>query len=106
MRPRLEFGVRLRRALSAGALASLALLAAGCATEGTSAEVGFYGGVYYDDPWYWGDGCCVGPPVDIGPPPVRPEHPIAKPPPVRPAQPIARPTPMPRPAAMPRGGRR
>jgi hypothetical protein len=84
-----------------------ALVLGGCATEGTSAG-GFYGlGYYHDDPWYWG-GCCVEAPDVIGPPPPRPEHPIAGPPPGRPEHPIAtpppRPTPMPRPAA--RGGRR
>jgi hypothetical protein len=87
----------------------LSLLASGCATEGTSGGVGFYGDTYaYDDPRYW-NGCCVDidRPDEIGPPPPRPEHPIAKPPPVRPSNPIAstpRPTPMPRAAA--RGGRR
>lgn len=84
-----------------------ALLLAACSSS--TVGVGFYGDVgYYDDPWYWG-GCCVDPPSGIGPPPPRPEHPIANPPPARPAHPIAtppRPMPAPRPAAMPRGGRR
>lgn len=73
-----------------------------CSTTDTSGDVGFYGSYgYYGDPLYWG-GCCVDPPSGIGPPPPRPEHPIANPPPTRPSQPIARPAPMPRPAAIPR----
>jgi hypothetical protein len=86
-------------------------LASGCATEGTSGG-GFYADAYwYDDPWYWG-ACCGSGDVDIvGPPPPRPEHPIATPSPPRPSQPIAtppvsRPTPMPRPAMRGGGGRR
>ena len=110
MRRRSEVRTEWRRALTAAAAAALALVAAGCATEGTSADVGFYGSMTYNDPWYWGYDCCVDPPADIGPPPPHPEHPIAKPPSVRPEQPIARPparpAPMPRPAAMPRGGGR
>lgn len=79
------------------------------ACSSTTVGVGIYGGVgFYDDPWYYG-GCCIDPPVGgIGPPPPRPEHPIADRPPVRPSQPIAmppRPMPAPRPAAMPRGRR-
>jgi hypothetical protein len=77
-------------------LACIALLAPGCATDGGSATVGagFYGDwYYYDDIWY-GGGCCVNPPDNIGSAP-RPEHPIALPPdgigPPRPAQPIALP---------------
>lgn len=98
----------LRKALRISVIASatgLAMFTSGCATEGTP-TASFYGDAYfYDDPWYYG-GCCIDPPVEIGPPPPRPEHPIANPP-ARPTQPIAappRPTPMPRAAA--RGGRR
>ena len=94
------------------------LLPAGCATEGTSATVGLYGGYYYEDWWYAGAGCCTDYPGDIGPPAPRPEHPIALPPgsTPRPEQPIAgapkaqpRPSttssmPSPRPAASMRGG--
>jgi hypothetical protein len=93
-----------RRTLCAIAIALIALIAA-CATEGGSGV--YYGELYryYDDPWYWG-GCCVDPPVDAGPLPPRPEHPIANPPPSRPSQPIATPRPAPMPRAAARGGRR
>jgi len=83
----------------------LAILASGCATEGTP-SASFYGDAYfYDDPWYYG-GCCIDPPAEIGPPPPRPEHPIANPPPARPSNPIAAPRPTPMPRAAARGGRR
>ncbi len=98
---------RLRRALSVVTVA-VAAMSAGCATEGGVVDGGVYGAFHYDDPWYWA-GCCVDPPDAIGPPPPRPEHPIAKPPPVQPTHPIAtppRPMPAPRPMAMPRGGGR
>lgn len=111
MTPQAKSRARANPRWIAALFAAIALLGTGCATDGT-AGAGFYGDAYdyYADPWYWG-GCCAGPPVDIGPPPPRPEHPIANPPPVRPAHPIAtptppRPTPMPRPAARSRGGRR
>ena len=87
----------MKRTLLAALLAS-SLLAGSCATDGTGAVgVGVYDGFYYDDPWWYygsggwwaGDG-----PGDIGPPPPRPEHPIANPPGgPRPEQPIARPDP-------------
>ena len=57
-----------------------ALVVGSCATDGTVSGGFYYGGYYYDDPWYVGGGCCVDYPGDIGPPPPRPEHPIAKPP--------------------------
>ena len=68
---------------------ALSLVAGGCATVGDP-SASFYGaGFYYDDPWYWG-GCCADLPDSIGPPPPRPEHPIANPPSgPRPSQPIA-----------------
>jgi len=98
----------VRRALSIIAISICGLLASQCATEGGGGSTHFYADHYlYDDYWY-GGGCCVDYPDDIGPP--HPEHPIAKPPPARPANPIAtppsRPMPSPRPAAMPRGGGR
>ncbi len=96
------------RRLALAALVTATALAGGCATEGRVVDAGVYGAFYYDDPWYWA-GCCVDPPDAIGPPPPRPEHPIANPPPARPAHPIAtppRPMPAPRPMAMPRGGGR
>ncbi|MFZ3322453.1 MAG: hypothetical protein WA190_08785 [Usitatibacter sp.] len=96
----------MKRAFFIAGVALGGMLVSQCATEGGGGSVEFYGGYgYYDDYWY-GGGCCVDYPGDIGPP--RPEHPIAKPPPVKPSQPIAtppsRPMPSPRPAAMPRGG--
>ena len=97
----------MSRALAAALLAACALLVADCAGEaGASAD--FYNGAFwYEDPWYVGGACCLD---DIGPPPPRPEHPIATPPDVKPSRPIATPTPSPmpspRPMAMPRGGGR
>jgi hypothetical protein len=78
-----------------GAVLIALFLPAGCATEGTSGTVGvgYYHGGYYDDWWYGSGGCCVDYPGDIGPPPPRPEHPIALPPgsTPRPEHPIATP---------------
>ena len=85
----------------AAVVALLALLAAGCATEGTvSGGVGFSGDWYgYDDVWY-GGGCCVDVPPGSG---ARPEHPIVLPPdgmgPPRPEQPIALPPAQPKASA-------
>jgi hypothetical protein len=98
----------MRRAPLAAALAACTLLLADCAGDGSASGELYYGGFWYDDAWY-GGGCCVDYPGDIGPP--HPEHPIAKPPDPKPTQPIAtppssRPMPSPRPAAMPRGGGR
>jgi hypothetical protein len=91
---------------------ALGFVIAACASDGTSTggSAGFYGDWYYlDDAWY-GGGCCVNPPDEIGPP--HPENPIVIPPgsDPRPMQPIASPpTPSPRPVATPRmsggGGR-
>ena len=97
------------------AIASMAtaILLAGCATDGTVGTA-TYGAYYYDDAWYgggWYAGCCADYPGDIGPPPPRPEHPIANPPGggERPSQPIATPRssmPSPRPSASMGGGGR
>jgi len=101
----------MRRALAIAAFGLCGMLLSQCATEGAvGGSVELYGGAYYDD-WWYGGGCCVDYPGDIGPPPPRPEHPIAKPPPATPSHPIAspapRPMPSPRPMAAPRmGGRR
>ena len=67
--------------------AALLFIPIGCATDGVvDAGVGFYGS-YWEDPWYW-SGCCADSP-DLGPPPPRPEHPIANPGDPRPSHPIA-----------------
>ena len=59
-------------------LAAVVLSLCGCATDGTvSGGAGIYGDWYYmDDIWY-GGGCCVDPPANIG---AHPEHPIVIPP--------------------------
>jgi hypothetical protein len=106
----------MKRTLAIAAIVP-ALLLGSCASDGTaSASAGLWYSDYYD-PWYAGGGCCVDPPDFVGPPPPRPEHPIALPPSStpRPEHPIAsppsrpsvspRPMPMPRPA-MRGGGRR
>jgi hypothetical protein len=117
----------MTRALRIALLAAILALPFGCATEGAG-TVGFgysgYYGDWWDDPWYWGGGCCVDYPDFIGPP--HPEHPIVIPPGSasnpKPSQPIATPptrptqlpsasqrpmaTPMPRPAMRGGGGRR
>ena len=94
----------------------IALLLAGCATDGTVTSADFYGGMYYYDDWWHGGGCCLNYPDDIGPPNPHPEHPIALPPgsTPHPEHPIAkppnvpaapsRPMPAPRPSAPMRGG--
>lgn len=97
----------MRRALLAVALGACALLAA-CAGDGSASGDFYYDGFWYDDPWY-GGGCCIDYPGDIGPP--HAENPIVKPSDPKPTHPIAtppsaRPMPSPRPAAMPRGGGR
>jgi hypothetical protein len=107
----------MKRLRMAAAFLACGMLVADCASDGTAAGgVDFYGGFYYDDWWYGAGGCCVDYPGDIGPPPPRPEHPIALPPtdPPKPAHPIAtppsrpatpsRPMPSPRAVSMPRGG--
>lgn len=106
-------------------IAAAAFVLGACATDGTSTGggAGFYSDwSYYHDAWY-GGGCCINLPDEVGPPhpehPIvmppgsdpRPTHPIALPPggDAKPSQPIASPSPAPRPAAMPRmsggGGR-
>jgi len=88
------------RFASLGLFMLATVFAKGCATDGYYAGGGIYGGAYYGDAWYWND-CCYRPPGGgIGPPPVRPSHPIERPP--RPVNPIARPPSRPMPMPMPR----
>ena len=99
----------MKRACAYAWAAAATLLVGSCATDGAGGGVDLYGGFYYDD-WYAG-GCCVDYPGEIGPPPPRPEHPIANPPQPKPSHPIAtppmsRPMPAPRPMARGGGGRR
>jgi hypothetical protein len=75
------------------ALMLFAAIVPGCATDGgSSVGVGFYGDWYYGDDVWYGGGCCVDPPGNVG---AHPEHPIVLPPdgvgPPRPEQPIALP---------------
>lgn len=115
----------MKRAMGIAAMFAAGLLTADCATEGAGTVGAGWYGAYYDywyDPWY-GGGCCVDYPGDIGPIGPHPEHPIVLPPgsdAPRPEQPIAKPdvkpsqpianrpsaTPMssPRPTSMPRMG--
>jgi hypothetical protein len=61
------------------ALAALALLAAGCASSGSTATPGsVYAGSGFHDPWHWGP-VYREVPVVVGPP-AAPAHPIAPPP--------------------------
>jgi len=93
-------------------LIAVTILAAGCASGGTSTQVyasyGYYGGYYPGyDPYYHGDVIVTPPP----PPAVeRPpgERPPASPPHVSqlPSRPLPAPAPRPTPRAAPRGGGR
>ena len=88
----------MKRAVGIAAIVASALFTTNCATEGAGTVgvgVGWYDYGYWNDPWY-GGGCCVDYPGDIGPPnpgAPRPEHPIVLPPgsTPRPEQPIAKP---------------
>ena len=95
-------------------LTTLAILAAGCASGGTSTQVygsyGYYGGYYPGyDPYYHGDVI-----VGVPPPPpggVRPPPPDMRPPAPPhvsqlPSRPLPAPAPRPTPRAAPRGGGR
>ena len=92
------------RHLLYAALACIAVLSSGCASNGSGSVHGsVYVGTGYYDSWGWGPCCYYGsPPVVVGPPANRPDRPDVDRP-VRPSQPIA-PTPSPRPAMRAGGG--
>ena len=99
-----------KRAAGLLLLTVVTIMAAGCASSGSSAQVqaSYYGYGYYGpyDPYYRGD-VIVGvppPPTDVRPPGNRP----SEPPQVSqlPARPLPAPAPRPMPSSRPAGGRR